>query len=210
MAPEHSPLYKSIAEQLSAYIDKAVTEPMEHWRPPWTGRHHELPMEVLYDYDMLFPLPTGLEDIIGVAEASEEQKSTLQGVLCDMLAAAGSSETLPISFKSFVLPTVRMHIIHLGPGILGTQLHLSPIMLFSPARKEFSSPTDRILALQSTGNLTSAVPSVICQVVILRELFLKKRLPDYIGSKVHARLVDVKSRLDAVGLGHLLGLVQPS
>ncbi|KAF9064860.1 hypothetical protein BDP27DRAFT_1425361 [Rhodocollybia butyracea] len=210
MAPEHSPLYKSIAEQLSAYIDKAVTEPMEHWRPPWTGRHHELPMEVLYDYDMLFPLPTGLEDIIGVAEASEEQKSTLQGVLCDMLGGRLGVRNPPYFIQELRL-AYRSNA-HNSPwtwDIRNPTPFVSNYVVLARAegvlkshRQNPRAPINRELDVSSpfsylpSSNPPRTVP--------------EKRLPDYIGSKVHARLVDVKSRLDAVGLGHLLGLVQPS
>ncbi|KAJ7930395.1 hypothetical protein B0H13DRAFT_1858803 [Mycena leptocephala] len=64
MTAEHSPLYRTIAEQVSAYIDIAVTDPVTNWSHLIRGRN-ELPMEVLYDYDEPFPLPTGLDSILG-------------------------------------------------------------------------------------------------------------------------------------------------
>jgi hypothetical protein len=72
MAAEHSPQYRTIAEQLSAYIDIAVTEPMPDWSPPWTWGGDELPMEVLFDYDEAFPLPAGLDAILGISEVSKQ------------------------------------------------------------------------------------------------------------------------------------------
>lgn len=85
MAAEHSPLYRTIAEQVSAYIDIAVTDPMPNWGPPWTGREDELPMEVLFDYDEPFPLPTGLDSILGISEISDDHRITMEQVLRDLL-----------------------------------------------------------------------------------------------------------------------------
>ncbi|KAJ7603501.1 hypothetical protein FB45DRAFT_1014199 [Roridomyces roridus] len=81
MAAEPSPLYKTIAEQVAAYIDIAVTEPMPGWSPPWGS----LPFEVLHDYDMDFPLPPGLAAILAIPEMSDDHRITFQQVVLDVL-----------------------------------------------------------------------------------------------------------------------------
>jgi hypothetical protein len=85
MATEHSPLYRTIAEQVSAYIDIAVTDPFTNWVPPWTFQEYEPPMEVLFDYDEPFPLPTGLDPILGITEISNDHRITMEQVLRDLL-----------------------------------------------------------------------------------------------------------------------------
>jgi hypothetical protein len=85
MAAEHSPLYRTIAEQVSAYIDIAVTDPVINWKPPYTWEENEAPMAVLYDYDESFPLPTGLDSILGLSEISDAHRITMEQVLGDLL-----------------------------------------------------------------------------------------------------------------------------
>jgi hypothetical protein len=85
MAAEHSPLYRTIAEQVSAYIDIAVTDPFPNWAPPYTWHEDELPMEVMLDYDEPFPLPTGLDSILGISEISNDHRITMEQVLRDLL-----------------------------------------------------------------------------------------------------------------------------
>ncbi|KAJ6627661.1 hypothetical protein B0H10DRAFT_1941024 [Mycena sp. CBHHK59/15] len=85
MAAEHSPLYRTITEQVSAYIDIMVTDPMTSWGPTWTGRRDELPMEILFDYNKPFPLPTGSDSILGISKVSDDHRITMQQVLHNLL-----------------------------------------------------------------------------------------------------------------------------
>jgi hypothetical protein len=42
-------------------------------------------MAVLYDYDESFPLPTGLDSILGLSEISDAHRITMEQVLGDLL-----------------------------------------------------------------------------------------------------------------------------
>jgi hypothetical protein len=63
----------------------AVTDLVTDWGPTYTGQEDELPMEVLFDYDEPFPLPTGLDSILGISEISNDHRITMEQVLSDLL-----------------------------------------------------------------------------------------------------------------------------
>ncbi|KAJ7466278.1 hypothetical protein B0H11DRAFT_2240003 [Mycena galericulata] len=198
-------MYRTIAEQVSAYIDIAVTEPVTNWAPPYTGRADaKLPMEVLFDYDESFPLPPGLDSILGISEISDDHRITMEQVMHDLLR----------------LPNLRNG---------GVEYHIKELRLAYRSRIYFSifpwdilHPTPLVSNYCLLARAESALrhhrnnPYIRSDVITVKESSLfkmvdpdsgnEKALPSYIGGRVHARLVEAKARLDATGLGHDLRL----
>ncbi|KAJ7290659.1 hypothetical protein C8J57DRAFT_1213298 [Mycena rebaudengoi] len=189
MAAEHAPLYRTIAEQVSAYIDIAVTDPVTgNWGPSWTGAEDELPMELLFDYDEPFPLPTGLDSILGIFEISDDHRTTMHQVLLDLLN----------------MPNLRD---------FGVPYHIKELRLAYRSRMNSSL---------FTWDITRSTPFVDNYLLLARtegalkrhrnnprihpNMMTEKPLPSYIGGRVHARLVEAKAGLNAIGFGHDLGL----
>ncbi|KAJ6592591.1 hypothetical protein B0H19DRAFT_1224494 [Mycena capillaripes] len=192
MAAEHSPLYRTIAEQVSAFIDIAVTDPVTNWGPTYTGRAHELPMEVLYDYDEPFPLPTGLDSILGISKISNDHRINMEQVMCDLL------DMPEYGGVSYFIKELR--------------LAYRSRMYFSIFPWDISHPTPLVsnytLLARAEGALRSYRnnPRTRSNVITVKELgffFMRvdpdsgneKPLPSYIGGRVHARLVEAKARL---------------
>ncbi|KAJ7452734.1 hypothetical protein B0H11DRAFT_2072801 [Mycena galericulata] len=227
MAAEHSPLYRTVAEQVSAYIDIAVTEPVTNWVPPYTGRAHELPMEVLFDYDESFPLPSGLDSILGISEISDDHRITMEQVMHDLLRLPKNGgveyhiKELRLAYRSRISYSISpWDIIHPTPLVSNYCLlartesalrhhrnnpHIRPVIDF-----------DGLISLMASRSGSKSAAATGPNVITVKESSLfkmvdpdsgnEKALPPYIGSRVHARLVEAKARLDATGLGHDLRL----
>ncbi|KAJ7882583.1 hypothetical protein B0H14DRAFT_1466375 [Mycena olivaceomarginata] len=203
MAAEHSPLYRTIAEQISAYIDIAVTDPVTNWAPPYTGEDDELPMEVLYDYDEPFPLPTGLDSILGLSEISDAHRITVEQVLGDLLHLPKNGgvgyhiKELRLAYRS------RMNFSLFPWDITHSTPFVNNYLLLGRAegalrchRNNPRTPSDMMTVSESDWFTTRVDPDSANE----------KPLPSYIGSRVHARLVEAKARLNDIGFGHDLGL----
>jgi hypothetical protein len=194
MAAEHSPLYRTIAEQVSAYIDIAVTDPVTNWAPPYKAKKNELPMEVLYDYDEPFPLPPGLDSILGVSEISSDHRITMEQVMRDLLqlpkngGVAYHIKELRLAYRSRMYYSIFPWDIRRPTPLVSNYTLL--------ARAEG--------ALRRHNNLHARSKAIT---VRESKLFMdvdpdsgnEKPLPSYIGGKVHARLVEAKAKLDVIG-----------
>ncbi|KAJ7117539.1 hypothetical protein C8R44DRAFT_854400 [Mycena epipterygia] len=202
MAAEHSPLYRTIAEQVSAYIDIAVTDPLTNWAPTYTGRADELPMEVLFDYDEPFPLPTGLDSILGISEISNDHRITMEKVLRDLLYLPENGgvsyhiKELRLAYRSRMYFSIfPWDITHPTPLVFNYTLL---------ARAEGALRRHRDNPLSRSNVITVRESSLF--MMVDPDSSNEKPLPSYIGGRVHARLVEAKARLDAIGLGHDLRL----
>ncbi|KAF7299385.1 hypothetical protein MIND_00887800 [Mycena indigotica] len=200
MAEDHTPLYKTIAEQVAAYIDLAVTAPpVEPWRPPFTGEEDELPMEVLYDYDEVFPLPAGLDALLGTVAISDGHRQTFQQVLSDLLH-------LPLNG--------------------GVEYHIKELRLAYRSRKnrslftwDIARPTRLVANYNLLGRAEGILkdrahppyPLTVQDVPFLQPPVpgsnKEKPLPSYVGAHVHARLVQAKSDLDIHAPNHDLEIL---
>ncbi|KAJ3875668.1 hypothetical protein F5051DRAFT_505110 [Lentinula edodes] len=213
----HSRTYRTIAEKVSAYIDLAVTEPVKGWYSPCVP----LPLEALYDYDMAFPLP----DPDALAEINKlegcEDSQTFKQVVMDLL---GPTSRIDLINFEYSLKELRMS--YRSISVEGFQWKL---------RKSAMTPlaSNYILLAYSERQIIRSRPSPYKLprsmlrnpryvevdkgiTAIIEELFgrprdlssKEKKLPPYIGSKIHPRLVDVKSRLTAVGQGDYMRLAK--
>ncbi|KAJ7643965.1 hypothetical protein FB45DRAFT_284661 [Roridomyces roridus] len=204
MAAEHSPLYKTIAEQVTAYIDIAVREPAPGWGPTWTGEDDESPMEVLYDYDVEFPLPAaGLATILAIPKTSDDHRIAFQQVMGDLLnipdgvAVQHHIILLRLAYRS------RFHKFSLVAWYVRRPTHFVINYLLLARAEGAMEYHNRINASRMAVGEFELFPGLDSP-----NTSNEKPLPLYIGAQVHARLVDVKARLNAIGFGHDLGLVQ--
>ncbi|KAJ6617189.1 hypothetical protein B0H10DRAFT_1948567 [Mycena sp. CBHHK59/15] len=169
---------------------------MTNWGPTWTGRGDELPMEVLYDYDEPFPLPTGLDSILGISEISDDHRITTQQVLRDLLYLPNlRNGGVPYHIKELRLAyRSRMNLSPFTWDIIRSTPFVTNYLLLARAegalRRHRDNPRTRPNMMTrddpDSGN--------------------EKPLPSYIGGRVHARLVEAKARLNAIGFGRDLGL----
>ncbi|KAJ7192556.1 hypothetical protein GGX14DRAFT_479850, partial [Mycena pura] len=215
MAARHSALYTTIAEQVSAYIDVAVTDPMTDWWPPLTLRRDELPMEVLFDYDEPFPLPTGLDSILALSETSDDHRTTMEQVLHDLLHLPKSVVRVPYHIKELRLAyRSRSNLYPFTWDIARPTPLVSNYLLLALAegvlRRHKNNPRTppNMMAVSESPSLSTLEifdPA--------NDIFKYKKnranenpLPSYIGGKVHARLVEAKAKLNAIGFGNDLSL----
>ncbi|KAJ7257562.1 hypothetical protein B0H12DRAFT_1111250 [Mycena haematopus] len=195
MEAEHSPLYRSIAEQVSAYIDIAVTEPFANWSPPYTA----LPMEGMYDYDDSFPLPIGLNSILGISEMSNAHRITMEQVLSDLLHLPKNGGVVVYIKEVRLAYRSRMNSQSMVWDIPGgaTPFVFNYIVL---ARAEGALRRHRHNPHMGSNSILEQLAQIMDPNAGSEKQ--EKRLPAYIGGRVHARLVEAKARLDAVGIGH--------
>ncbi|KAK7059861.1 hypothetical protein R3P38DRAFT_2838260 [Favolaschia claudopus] len=207
-----SPLYETIAEQVATYIDAAVTEPMANWRPPLVGG---APMELTYDYEMDLPVPPGLDAILAISEVSDEHRSTLAQVFRDLLSMPewGGAQVfikeLRMAYRCRV-NNERMNWHY--DRVNGDTPFVANYILLARAERALKRhrqasghpPSNPLRSRHS--NLLPLLDSIFHSESEL-QLGFEKRLPSYIGSRVHARLVEMKAKLNAAGIGQDLSLV---